>query len=473
LSQSVPQLGHYRDQALSTLNLRPHEVQYMPTFIVSPGESIVTSDPSAVLETCLGSCIGVSLYDPQIPVGGIVHILLPFGSDEKEKHSPYRFATSGIKALVSEMEKMGAPKERTVAAMAGGAMILTDRTLSVEMNIGRRNSEMARRILEAEGIPIVRQDIGGNTGRLFGLNIATGTTHVKTVGNSPGKFEPHKKRSEILHRDLQMKIDNLKPLPETARKMMSKLQCPNYSIAELEKDIVKDQALTANVLKVCNSPHYGYSNRVPSIKRALVLMGLDVLKRIILSSSFYNLYNNKLLGYSTRKGELMKHSVCCGLVAELIVREKTLQETDVAFTAGLLHDIGKVVLDQYAFEQFNLIMDKVLNEGMAFLDAEAEILGYNHAQVGGWVAKGWGLPEVLTEAISLHHQPEESKGNPELVCAVHLADNICSMFGEGCWADALTNRIHQFAITTLGIERNDVERIVESLPDIMKQVVMI
>ncbi|MDI6688459.1 MAG: HDOD domain-containing protein [Desulfobacterales bacterium] len=157
------------------------------------------------------------------------------------------------------------------------------------------------------------------------------------------------------------------------------------------------------------------------------------------------------------------------MVAELISQEKKIKNPDTVFTAGLLHDMGKVILDQYNFEKFNLIMDRVLNMAMPFLDAENKILGYNHAQVGGIIARKWDLPEVLIEAISFHHRPQEAKENPDVVSVVHIADNICSMIGYDCEADSLAGNVDQFAVSSINLHSDDVDMIVEKLPEIMKK----
>ncbi len=442
----------------------------MATHIVTPGEFFVTDDSTAVIETSLGSCVGVALFDPGKRIGSMLHVLLPSGSEEKEKTLPARFASSGLPLLLSEMVGRGARRERITAVMAGGALILTDRALSLEMNIGKKNSDMVRRILDAERIPLLHEDVGGHVVRLMRFKPSTGETEIHVIGKS-GQVgaPPSRSGGEIDLGDLKIKIDKLKPLPEIARKIMLRVESSGVTLAELERDIVKDQALTANVLKICNSPWYGFQQQISSIKRALMRIGLDTLKKIVLTSSFHSYYDRNMPGYSTRKGDLMKHSVCCALVAELIAAEKGVKDTDVAFTAGLLHDIGKVVLDQYAFEKFNLIVDRVNNGYTSFLDAENQMLGYNHAVVGGLVARVWNLPEVLIDAISHHHEPERHTASAEIVSAVHLADSISSMFGEGCGVDAMANRIHQFAISTLDLRIGDVERIVEKLPDVVRR----
>jgi len=445
----------------------------MATCIVPPGEFVVTADSSTILETSLGSCVGVALYDAEAKVGGMLHVLLPAGSVFREKMTPSRFARSGVPLLLSEMVKLGALKERIKGTIAGGALVLTDKVLSVEMNIGRRNSEMVLGIMERERIPVLEKEIGGHAPRLLRIVLATGETNIELVGQRREDQTGCSSDKPIGYPDLKLKIDGLKPLPEIARRILLRVNQAEFNVLDLERDILKDQALTANVLKMCNSAQYGFSRRVSSIRRALGLIGVNGLLEIVLATFSRTLYKHNVPGYSIKKGQLMQHSVSCGLVAELIAQEKKTCDPSLALTAGLLHDIGKVILDQYAFEKFNLIMDKVLNERMGFLDAESEILGFNHAQVGGMVAKEWNLPDELIDAISLHHAPEAYRVDPMVVCTVHLADNICSMFGDPCGADSLSNRIHQFAITTLNLQKGDVERIIERLPEVVRQLEMI
>lgn len=445
----------------------------MATHIVSPGDFLVTGDPSTIIETSLGSCVGVALHDPAARVSGMLHVLLPAGKEDKETQTPSRFARSGVPFILSEMAKKGASKERILATVAGGALVLADSTLSVEMNIGRRNSDMVLDLMDREGIPVLNREIGGNIPRLLKLIVATGKTSVARIGRHLQEHPDDSGASPLVYRDLKLKIDRLKPLPEIARRILMSVNQPDFSVLDLEREVLKDQALTANVLKVCNSAHYGFAHRISGVRRALGLMGVKGLLEIVLASFSNGLYNRNVPGYSIKKGQLMQHSICCGLVAELIAQEKKICSTDLALTAGLLHDIGKVILDQYAFQKFNLIMDKVINEKRDFLDAETEILGFNHAQVGGLVAEGWNLPEVLVEAISLHHDPRSYRVSPTVVSAVHLADNICSMFGEVCGADALSNRIQQFALVTLNLHKGDLERIIEKLPEIVRKLEMI
>lgn len=141
----------------------------METYLVPPGEFKATTAGSAVLEAYLGSCVAVSLFDRHALVGGLVHILLPQATREKETLFPARYASTGIPLLISEMLKLGASKENIVAQLGGGAFILTDQKLSVDMNIGRRNSAMAEEILIKQGIPLISKATGGRLGRVVTL----------------------------------------------------------------------------------------------------------------------------------------------------------------------------------------------------------------------------------------------------------------------------------------------------------------
>ena len=441
----------------------------MAFYTVSPGKLMATDDPSAVIETYLGSCVGVAMYDHKAVVGGLIHIMLPAGSKDNEKTSPARYARSGIPLLLDKMIRLGASKANIVAEIAGGSFMLTGSKLSVELNIGRRNSDMTRQILSILGIPITKQHIGGHVRRAFRLEPAAGKTYVKTGEEKREHALSSKPDKKIKLEDLKNRIDMLKPMPETARRIISRMEYSGYSLSDLEKYISQDQVITANVLKMCNSALYGFPGRISSIKKAAALLETKPLKKIVMAASLCNLYKDEIGAYSVEKGEMLNHSLCCAMVAELISQEKKIKNPDTVFTAGLLHDIGKVILDQYAFEKFNLIMDRVLNENALFLDAENEIFGYNHAQIGGIIARKWNLPEVLIEAISFHHRPQEAKENPEVVSVVHIADNICSMIGYGCEADAMANHIHQFAISSINLRSNDVDMIMKKLAVIMKK----
>ena len=439
----------------------------MKTHIILPGEIEVSDNPSTVLQTCLGSCVAIAMYDHQAGIGGLAHIMLPTGSDKKEKARPALYARSGIPLLLNKMIKSGASKDSIVAAIAGGGLMLTDTKLGVELDIGRRNITMVQDVLSFVGIPIVRQDTGGYLGRVLKLNLANGLIYVREVKEKKHKTTKSEIIGEFKLEDLKHRIDKLKPVPDIARMIISRVEYSGAGAHDLEKYILKDPALTANVLNLCNSPDYGFMKEVHSIKRAIELLDPETFKNIVLTASNYNLYEDTK-GYSIEKGEMLNHSLCCAEVARLISQEKQINNPDVVFTAGLLHDIGKIILDQYFFDEFNIIMDKVINEDLRFINIENEILGYTHAQVGEIVVREWNLPEILIESISFHHQPEKAKENPDVVSIIHIADCICSMIGQGSSATIMAGRINRFAISSIKLQSDDVDRIIEKLPEVVR-----
>ena len=261
----------------------------METHIILPGEIEVTDNPSTVLRTCIGSCVAVAMYDHQAGVGGLGHIMLPTGSDKKEKSGPALYARSGIPLLLNKIVKSGASKDRIVAAIAGGSFILTDTKLGVELNIGRRNTDIVQQVISSLGIPIIRQDTGGYCGRVFELNLEDGLINIREVKVKKQKTIKSEIIGEIKLEDLKNQVDKLKPVPDTARMIISRIEYSGAGAYDLEKYILKDQALAANVLKLCNSSDYGFMKEIPSINRAIELLDTDTFKNIVLDASGYNL----------------------------------------------------------------------------------------------------------------------------------------------------------------------------------------
>ncbi len=437
------------------------------TYLVSPAEFYVTGERNAVLETYLGSCVGVTLYDPTARVGGLAHIVLPSGDQKREAVSPGKYATSVIPLVIKKMLELGASKGRMVAKMAGGASIYKN----FNLDIGRRNALKAKEILELEGIPILEEDVGGNFGRVLRMKMENGEINLRQIGQGLRDTPPPAVVRGVEFRDILKEIDHIEPLPETVRQALALIDADPEDSQELKGIIYQDQALTADMLKICNSAYYGFSRRISSLSHAIVLLGFKTIKKILLSLSLRNILFQKIPSYSLGKGEMFKHALACGLTAELMARELGRDnDSEKIFTAALLHDIGKIVLDLVAFDKFGLIMDMVVKGGRSFLSAEKEILGYTHAQVGAMIARQWNLPLVLIEAIEYHHEPGKAQVAPEVVAMVHVADVICSMLGVGGGVDGLVNPVHPGALSLLALDAKAVENIIEGLPEVMKQI---
>jgi len=246
-------------------------------------------------------------------------------------------------------------------------------------------------------------------------------------------------------------IKKLPPFPLVAIKVAHMATDENVSMHEIAAIIKYDPAITANVLRWCNSPYFGLRRKVTSLKEALVYLGGKHLLKVIMLSSCSTYLKRPVIGYKLEGGELWRHSVACAIMSQILA--KKLKEDDaVVFTGGLLHDIGKLVLSEFVKEAFDEII-RMVRGGYDFLTAEKKIIGMDHAELGGKIGKKWEFPEEIIKIIAYHHQPEEI--NDVYVSIVHLADVSVLMLGIGAGADGLAYQGKKEAYELLGLEESD------------------
>jgi putative nucleotidyltransferase with HDIG domain len=220
------------------------------------------------------------------------------------------------------------------------------------------------------------------------------------------------------------KLHELPTLPAILSQCNTLLKNPNVSPADLAKVIKSDQSITSKVLKLVNSAFYGLNGNVSTISQAIVILGFNTLRSIILSVSVFELLpKNETFG-EFRISRLWEHSIGCAVIAKLLAQRLGVKDPEEAFTAGLLHDIGKVVIAKLLREEFITILETTHSEKILFLEAEQSIVGTTHAQLGERIAKYWKLPPPLIDAIALHHHNLHTSNYIKLVSIVHLADII-------------------------------------------------
>jgi putative nucleotidyltransferase with HDIG domain len=218
--------------------------------------------------------------------------------------------------------------------------------------------------------------------------------------------------------------------------------------ADLAKVIKSDQSITSKVLKLVNSAFYGLNSNVSTISQAIVILGFNTLRSIILSVSVFELLpTNETFG-EFKISRLWEHSIGCAVIAKLFAQRLGVKDPEEAFTAGLLHDIGKVVIAKLLREEFITILETTHSEKTLFLEAEQRIVGATHAQLGERIAKYWKLPPPLIDAIALHHNLHTSN-YLKLVFVVHLADIITRGLQIGSGGDTAIPEISTTAWDTL------------------------
>ena len=271
--------------------------------------------------------------------------------------------------------------------------------------------------------------------------------------------------SKITLFQLLDKVKEMPPLPQSITQILDITKNPKSSAEDLAKVFELDPTLTANILKLANSPIYGFTSKISTISHAIVCLGFETVKSIALTSSTHDMLNKELPAYDLEKGMLWQHSISCATCAKIIAQRIAYSDCEEAYIAGLLLDIGKIILSRFAEDQFKQILEKTNDNKTPYNIAEQEILGFDHGKIGGKVVMRWQLPTILVEAIQYHHQPDKAKKHQKLTYIVHLADAISDMLGIGLGSDGLMYVFEENTLDVLGINKEDIESIMSELAD--------
>jgi len=228
-------------------------------------------------------------------------------------------------------------------------------------------------------------------------------------------------------------IIGLPTLPTVITQMIGLIDDPKTSASEVSQLISTDQALTAKILKLANSAFYGFSREIATVNHAVVVLGFETVKSLGLSVSVLERFAAGGAQTSFDRQKFWEHSIACGVAARLLADRLRYRVQGEAFAAGILHDIGKLILSQYFTEEFEQILSLTRDEGLYIGRAEKLVLGVTHTQIGLWLAEKWNLPDKLVTAIAYHHKPGLLKQDAELASLIHLADFLCrrEKIGDG------------------------------------------
>jgi putative nucleotidyltransferase with HDIG domain len=276
-----------------------------------------------------------------------------------------------------------------------------------------------------------------------------------------------RKRIETIISD----IKQLPSIPEVASRVLTLVNDPNVSFKQVGEEIAKDQAISANILKLCNSAFFSKGKEITSIERAIVTLGTKEVKDIVVIATTRELLNKAVTGYDLTRGELWKHALAVAMVSKKIAVMKNKKDiADIAFTGGILHDVGKTVLALFVQGSFKDIMAAASEKQIPFSEAEKDIMGFDHQEIGEAILSKWKFPEVLKVIVRYHHTPELAK--PEfqpIVSIVHIANTLCLMAGIGIGSDGLFHSLSDQAIKVTGVSNADMEQIYSDLPQTISQ----
>lgn len=267
------------------------------------------------------------------------------------------------------------------------------------------------------------------------------TSYLEKEKTEPTKFA--KKTDEVSGQSAQKELEkiiydsgDLPAMPHIAGLVMNKLSDRNASAKQIQRIISADQALAAKILKVANSAFYGCSRKVSTLTDAVVILGFNTIRSLVLAISTRSILQRGSEGLGMSKEDLWKHSIGCAVGCRILAGMASFPRQEEAFICGLLHDIGKLVLSQNFAQRYKKVEEKVVKEDFSYREAEGEIFGFDHAQVGALLVKKWNFSQELEKVIEFHHEPSKAKGIVELAAITNFSDKLCNKLGIGFKKDA-------------------------------------
>lgn len=254
--------------------------------------------------------------------------------------------------------------------------------------------------------------------------------------------------------DILSKIDSLPPMPAIAMQLMEAAQDPDVDMNTVAEWISKDPGMTASILKLCNSSFYGFPKKVSSLNQAVSIFGLNKITQLAIAALSSRYLVGKTGGYDLETGELWKHSIVAASAAEKIAVKCGYGDVGLAFTAGLLQDVGKIIIHEYVGEKLQEITDLAEKDKRGFLAAEKQMLGFSHADAGALLMERWNFPAALVDSVRHHHESSKAEVDITLARISQLADATTMIMGLGLGADGLCYNLPEEILTALGLNQD-------------------
>lgn len=256
-------------------------------------------------------------------------------------------------------------------------------------------------------------------------------------------------------------IDRLPAMPATLARAIPLLLDPKSSWDALERVVRQDQALTGFVLRLANSARYGSPGRQFDLRSSMARLGRDALRWAVLQQQASALVMDENAAFGLCRGEMWRSSMAGAFAAEELAKQHAPQEASLAFVCGLLRDIGKLALNAAYGSGYQGALAGQGGPDRSFVEAERAALGFDHAQVGGALARKWNLPERIARVIESHHLPQPPGAGHDALCdVVHAADAVCRWAGLGVGDDGMEYSLATHVRVGMGLNRPTVERLV-------------
>ena len=389
--------------------------------LLGPDDFRVFQRQDGQLLAVLGCGLGIALIDRGAGVGGMLHLL---GKALESTES----CEGMLDRFLDELESNGARSEHLEGLITGGAE-LGGVSLSLSEEPGTLLSSRLLELLRQRQLPPLSWETGGNRGYRLELDMESLDFRSSLIHTEPEAelVDPRAADSAFC---LQDALQQIKPIPQIALETLAILANDSYSMKELAACVHKDQVITARVLGWCNAAGVVGGHEVSNLDAALVRMGEKKLIRLILAATLSGYFVDQDTGYAQSRGGLFHGALACAAITSELAHLLAPELSRIAYTAGLLHDIGKVVLDHHVCRVAPEFY-RVLRDEQSLLAAEAKVIGITHPEAGEKLALEWELAEPLVQAVRWHHEPRKATEHGDLCTLVCLSDWLSRILWEG------------------------------------------
>ncbi len=263
-------------------------------------------------------------------------------------------------------------------------------------------------------------------------------------------------REELL--DRLDNIQSLPTLPPIVSRLNEMVNDDDVTASRLGKIIEKDQVLTTKLLKMVNSSFFGFPQRISTIPNALVLLGFNVIKTLIVTSSIFEVMQSSDIG-------LFEHSLGCATAAGIIARRRGIKNPEEVSTAGLIHDLGKIVIRAELPDDYEKILSISKQKKLSVREVEKSVIGMGHGEIGGILASQWNLPDSLVLPVKFHHSPKRCTGHVEVAAIVHFSDILIRAVGFGSGGDPWVPPLDHEAWELIKFGKTEAGEILEELDE--------
>lgn len=263
-------------------------------------------------------------------------------------------------------------------------------------------------------------------------------------------------------------ITNLPTLPQVASRLMTVINDPGTSSQDVSFIVGQDMSLAAKVLRLANSAFYGMPRTITNLNNAVVILGFRVLNTMVLSLTVFDLFPQDRTRVLFDREAFWRHGLGCGIIAKLLaqkMRKFVLFDPEEAFCAGLLHDIGKVAMEQYLHDDFRRALAWARDKKISSFAAEQQVLGYTHTEVASWLTSSWDLPAELHAPLLYHHEPALAGPCADVAALCHWADVLSQQWDLATDSNIPPPSLDQGVVGGLGITPADLENIRGTVPE--------